>query len=221
MDFRSTPATLCRAQRTSLAAHPYLRRLRSCSLPSKDGCGAVCNQSPSAFAPQGFAAGASDPPWQRGNCGWGRVLTCRAGREGWLLEAKPCFEEETWVCFALQGNQTGFSIQTTWSPLPPALLYILCILQQMSPSLALCSNGTVESSPSWRNSAHWISPQAKHHQKFPGTGSPPQEWGVGTPLLPTYWQAPAFEKVAHSGGTLAALGAGTVINTKQWSAHFN
>lgn len=70
------------------------------------------------------------------------------GREGWLLEAKPCFEEETWVCFALQGNQTGFSIQTAWSPLPPALLYILCILQQMSPSLALCSNGTAESSPS-------------------------------------------------------------------------
>lgn len=63
----------------------------------------------------------------------------------------------------------------------------------------------------------------------PGQASPkisrdrltPQEWGMGTPLLLTYWQAPAFEKVAHNDGTLAALGAGTVISTRQWSAHFN
>lgn len=33
------------------------------------------------LAPQGLAAGISDPPWQRGGCGRGRALTCRLDTE--------------------------------------------------------------------------------------------------------------------------------------------
>lgn len=121
------------------------------------------------LAPQGLAAGISDPPWQRGGCGRGRALTCRLDGEGWLREAKPCFEEETWVCFALQGNQTGFSIQAARSlPSPPALL---CIPRILRPC---CCGGTAGSSP-LLSPTEFLPSQARHHQSCPGRGSPRSE----------------------------------------------
>lgn len=163
------------------------------------------------LAPQGLeAAGISDPPWQRGGCGRGRALTCRADREGRLREAKPCFEEETWVCFGLQGNQTGFSIQAARSPLPASSPL------HSSHSPALCCGGDSREQP----------PALAHRfSSFPGQTSPelprdrlaPQEGGAGTPLLLPHRQAPASGRAASSSGTQGASGAGTVISAQRSS----
>lgn len=102
------------------------------------------------------------------------------------------------MCFALQGNQTGFSIQTAWSPLPVSSP----LHSSHSPANATFPSPVLP----WDSREQ---PPALTPLSFFLLA--PQEGGAGTPLLLRYRQALESQSCLQQWYP----GTGTVISTQQ------